>query len=123
MYYERIDVSEEIDINKTSASKEYDIFHYWYFLDKGFKFQQCACNGCNDVLMMCINSINVAVFLKGSAKVMPWIYLKNVDLTKKREHYKSIELWKNLLSYIKWVTKLYRLAMWKLKNTNVSNKE
>ena len=40
LYYERINVSEEIDINKTSASKESDICHYWYFLDEGFKFQQ-----------------------------------------------------------------------------------
>ena len=32
LYYDRIDVSEGIDINKTSASKERDIFHYWYLL-------------------------------------------------------------------------------------------
>ena len=30
--YNRIDVSEGIDINKTSSSKECDdICHYWYF--------------------------------------------------------------------------------------------
>ena len=29
--FDRIDVSEGIDINKTSASKECDICHYWYF--------------------------------------------------------------------------------------------
>ena len=34
VYYENIDVSEGIDINKTSASKECDICHYWYFLGK-----------------------------------------------------------------------------------------
>ena len=34
--YEGIDISEEIDLNKTSASKECDICHYWYFLDKKF---------------------------------------------------------------------------------------
>ena len=28
IYYDRIDVSEGIDINKASASKEYDICHY-----------------------------------------------------------------------------------------------
>ena len=30
--YDRTDTSEGIDINKTNASKEYDIFHYWYFV-------------------------------------------------------------------------------------------
>ena len=38
LYYARIDVSEGIDVNKTSKSKECDICHYWYFLNKGFKF-------------------------------------------------------------------------------------
>ena len=31
LYFDRIDVSEGIDINKTNASKECDICHYWYF--------------------------------------------------------------------------------------------
>ena len=33
--YDRIDISEGIDVNKTSASKECDICHYWYFKDIG----------------------------------------------------------------------------------------
>ena len=37
MQYDRTDVSEGIDINKTSASKESDICHYWYFEDIGYK--------------------------------------------------------------------------------------
>ena len=40
LYYDRTDVSEGIDINKTSTSKESDICHYRYFLNKGFKFQR-----------------------------------------------------------------------------------
>ena len=31
LYYDKIDVFEEIDINKTSASKERDICHYCHF--------------------------------------------------------------------------------------------
>ena len=34
--YERTDISHGIDANKTSASKECDICHYWYSLDTGF---------------------------------------------------------------------------------------
>ena len=34
LYYDRIDVFEGIDVNKTSKSKECDICHYWYFLNK-----------------------------------------------------------------------------------------
>ena len=29
LYYDRIDVSEGININKTSESKEYDVSHSW----------------------------------------------------------------------------------------------
>ena len=36
IYYDRIDVSEGIDVNKTSESKECNICHYWYFLNEGF---------------------------------------------------------------------------------------
>ena len=39
LYFDRIDVSEGIDVNKTSASKKCDICHCWYFLNKGFMFQ------------------------------------------------------------------------------------
>ena len=39
--YDRIDNSEGIDINKTSASKECDICYYWYFLGKNFSYEPC----------------------------------------------------------------------------------
>ena len=47
LYFDRLDVSEEIDVNKTSASKECDIYHHWYFLNKGFKFQRNFYNRCH----------------------------------------------------------------------------
>ena len=37
LYFDRIDVSEGTDVNETSASKECDICHYWYFLNYSFK--------------------------------------------------------------------------------------
>ena len=61
LFYDRIDVSERIDANKTSESKECEICHYWYFLDKGFKFQPDVCNGCNDVLMISMNLSDIAI--------------------------------------------------------------
>ena len=41
--YDRIDISESIDTNKTSASKECNICHYWYFLDKNFNYEPYLC--------------------------------------------------------------------------------
>ena len=50
LHYDRIDVLEGIDINKTSVSKECIICHYWYFKDIGYKFEPHVCNGCHDIL-------------------------------------------------------------------------
>ena len=36
LYFDRIDVSEGIDVNGTSTSKKCDICHYWYFLNLNF---------------------------------------------------------------------------------------
>ena len=50
LQYEKIDVSEGIDVNKTSASKECELCHYWFFKDVGFKFEEHVCNRCHDLL-------------------------------------------------------------------------
>ena len=47
--HDRIDISERIDFNKTNASKDSDICHYWYFLDKKVKYEPYLCNGCHDL--------------------------------------------------------------------------
>ena len=51
LQYEKIDVSEGINVNKTSASKEGMLCHYSYFKDVGFKFEPHVCNKCHNVLM------------------------------------------------------------------------
>ena len=52
LQYERIDVSEGIDFDKTNKSVECMICHYWYLKDIGFKYQPYVCNGCHDFLMI-----------------------------------------------------------------------
>ena len=42
LYFDRTDVSEGIDVNKTSASKECDICHYLNVLNYSFKFNQMS---------------------------------------------------------------------------------
>ena len=59
--YQKIDVSEGIDVNKTSASKECELCHYWFFKDIGFKFEEHVCNKCHDLLMMVYSLKNIAI--------------------------------------------------------------
>ena len=66
--YDRTDISEGIDVNKTNASKECDICHYWYFKDIGFKYEPYLCNGCHDLMQKAISFNDVAIIYdKGSA--------------------------------------------------------
>ena len=69
LQYEKTDASEGIDINKTIASKECMLGHYWYFKDVRFKFEIHVCNKCDDVLMTAYKLIDTA---KLNVNVLSW---------------------------------------------------
>ena len=78
--YGRIDISEGIGVNKTSASKECDFCHYWYFEDIGFKYEPHPCNGCHDLMQRAMSFNDVAfVYIKGSAHRINFWYMSKVD--------------------------------------------
>ena len=61
--YQKIDISEGIDINKTNASKECELCHYWFFKDIGFKFEEHVCNKCHDLSNMAYSLKNIAILI------------------------------------------------------------
>ena len=64
--YDRIDISEGIDINKINTSKECKICHYWYFKDINFKYESHLRNGCHGLLQKAVSFNNIAVvYVKG----------------------------------------------------------
>ena len=77
--YDRIDISEVIDMNKTSASKKCDICHHWYVLDKNFNYEPYLCNGCHDLIQKAMNFIDVAIVsIKGNNyRIHFWYISKN----------------------------------------------
>ena len=84
---------KELMLIKKSTSKECHICHYWYFLNKGFKFQPSVCNECHDLLMMSVNLSDTAIlningsdyccFISGISKNEAINFMQNLDLTKK----------------------------------------
>ena len=67
LQYGKINVSKGIDVNKTSASKECQLFHYWFFKDDGFKFEEHVCNRFHDLLTMAYSLKNIAILsVKGA---------------------------------------------------------
>ena len=59
--YDRIEISEGIDVNKTNLSKECDVCHYWYFSDIGFKYESYFCNDCHDLMQKAMSFNNTAI--------------------------------------------------------------
>ena len=59
--YERIDISDGIDVNKTDESKGCTLCHYWYFLDKSFSYGPYLCDGCYNMTQKCSKRKNIAI--------------------------------------------------------------
>ena len=59
--YERIDISEGIDINKTNKLKECMLCHYWYFLDNKFSYEPYLCDGCYNIMQKSNDFKNIAI--------------------------------------------------------------
>ena len=89
LYFGKIDVSKVTDVNTTSATKNCDIFHYWYFLNFSFKFQPSVSNRRHNLLMISVNFSDIAILnIKGSdyLRIMSLISKNeviNADLTEK----------------------------------------
>ena len=60
--YERIDISEGIDIKKCKeTSRECSLCKFYYFLDKNFKYGPYLCDGCYDMSMKANSMQNLAI--------------------------------------------------------------
>ena len=98
--YERIDISEGVDINKTNKSKECMLCHYWYFLDNNFSYGPYLYDGCYNIMQKSNNFKNISIvrvkksvyriyFLfmgKRDAKIL----MTNSNLIDKKVHYKKV---------------------------------
>ena len=60
LYYDRINISEGINLAKSNNSKECMICHYWLF-NHGFKFQDSVWNGCYVFTMLSVNVSDIAI--------------------------------------------------------------
>ena len=63
-----------MDVNRTNAPKEFDIFHYWYFLDEPY-----LCNGCHDLMQKVMNFNDAAIVSvkESNYRIRFWYVSKN----------------------------------------------
>ena len=63
--YEKINISDGIDVGVSDKSKECMFCHYWYFLDKSFSYGPYLCDGCYNVEQKSNKLKNIAtVYIK-----------------------------------------------------------
>ena len=78
--YDRIDISEGINLNKTIALKECNICHFCYFKDIGFKHEPYFCNGCHDLMQKAMSFNDIAIiYVKRSASRIHFWYMSKDD--------------------------------------------
>ena len=60
--YDRINISEGIDINKCEkTSRKYSLCKFYYLLDKNFKYGPYLCDGCCDMFMKTVSTQNLTI--------------------------------------------------------------
>ena len=60
--YDRINISEGIDINKCEeTSRECSLCKFYYFLDKNFKYGPYLCDGCCDMFMKTVSTQKLTI--------------------------------------------------------------
>ena len=75
--YDRIDISEGIDVNKTSNSRECSLCKFYYFLNKNFNYQTHLCH---DMSMKANSMQNLAIiYHRGNAYRVNFVFMSNND--------------------------------------------
>ena len=78
--YERIDITEGIDVHMSNKSKECMLCHYWYILDKIFSYGPYLCNGCYNIMQKCNKCKNIAIaHVKKSAYRIYFLYMSKCE--------------------------------------------
>ena len=82
LVYEKIDISDGIDVDMSDKSKECTLCH-WYFLDKSFSYGPYVCDGCYNMMQKCNKLKSIAiVHIKESAYRISFLYISKREVKK-----------------------------------------
>ena len=80
--YERIDISEGINVDMSDKSKECMHCHYCYFLKKNFSYGPYLCYACYSIIQKCNKFKNIAILVKKSAYKIYFLYMSKREAKK-----------------------------------------
>ena len=81
--YDRIEVSEGIDVNKTDGLRDCIICH-WYCINIYSRFQSEVCDNCHDLMQNAMSFKDIGIV---SVKGNDLTLLEDVDIEKKMKPY------------------------------------
>ena len=92
LVYEKIDIFDGIDINKSDESKEFMLCHYWYFLDKSFSYRPYLCDGCYNMMQKCSKLKNIALIrIKKSVYRICFLFMSKGEVKKLMTNFNLID--------------------------------
>ena len=113
LVYEKIDISDGIDVDMSDKSKVYMLCHYWYFLDKSFGYGPYLCEACYNMMQKCNKLKNIViVHIKESVYRISFLYMSKREAKKLMNNSNLIDKKGVLLNffffslYKKWVIQL-----------------
>ena len=59
--YDRIDITEGIELDQTNKSRECKLCHYLYYLNKNVSYGPFTCDGCYDIVQKSTDFKNIAI--------------------------------------------------------------
>ena len=88
--YDKIDITEGIDLNKTNKSRECMICHYWYYLNKNFSYGPFTCDGCYTIVQKSTDFKDIAII--HVTKTAYRVYLKDISKHKAKKLINKFDL-------------------------------
>ena len=92
LVYERIDISDGIDVDKSYESKECMLCHYWYFLGMSFSYGPYICDGCYNMMQKCNKRKNIAIIrIKKSVYRICFLFMSKREAQKLMTNFNLID--------------------------------
>ena len=75
--YDRIDISEGIDVKEyNETSRKCSLCKFYYFLNKNFNYQTYLCDGCHDISIKTTSVQNLAIiYHEGNAYRVNFVFM------------------------------------------------
>ena len=88
--YDKINITEGIDVDKTNKSGKCMFCHYWYYLNKNYSYSPFTCDRCYNIVQRSTDFKNIAIVHVKSKAYR--IYFKDISKHKAKKLMNKFDL-------------------------------